>query len=130
MGWTDIKRRKVDILFSQYVRSKANWTCVYCRKVCKVGNQNIGRLDASHYFSRRIENTRFDVDNVNALCSKCHRDLGGHTKDENQIYDLWMKKKLGEEGYKNLKIRANVWKRRDDFLDELYVKQLLRELEN
>src|SRR3990172_4457816 len=101
MGWNDLKRRKTDIAFSNYIREKAGWRCEYCGKICKVNGGWVAQLDASHYFSRRHESTRFDPDNVHALCSSDHKRMGGYTpsssssrKGESE-YDLWMKKKLG-----------------------------------
>lgn len=89
----------------------------------------IHQLDASHYWSRRHEGTRFDPDNVHSLCSSCHRELGGHTRKENGKYDKWIKSKLGIRKYALLKVRANTYCKRDDVLQEIIIKKLIQELE-
>ena len=114
MGWHNIKRRKTDILFSNYIREKAGWRCEKCGKLCKIKGEWIAQLEASHYFSRKRESTRFDPENVYALCTPCHKRMGSHTLKEDGEYDLWVKEKLGERGYKLLKLRANTTGKRDD----------------
>lgn len=128
MSWYQVKRHPADIIFSQYIRQKANHTCEKCGKVCRVGRETLAQLDASHYWSRSHENTRFDETNVSALCSTCHRRMGGHTREENGEYDLWMKEKLGEEGYNLLKVSANTYKKRDRYMSQLIAKELLNSL--
>lgn len=129
MSWHTIKRRKVDIMFADYIKKKAKFCCEKCGKLCKVGDEWVAQLDASHYFSRRKENVRHDSRNVYALCSSCHRRMGGYTRDENGEYDLWVKAKLGNNEYQLLKWDANKYKKKDDKLTELYVRQLLKELD-
>jgi hypothetical protein len=55
--------------------------------------------------------------------------MGEYKRDENGEYDLWMKELLGEKGYRNLKIRANTTKKRDDKLDKLVIQSLIKESE-
>jgi len=55
--------------------------------------------------------------------------LWGHG-DERQAYIDFMKKRLGEEGFELLAARAHEYKKRDDRLDELGIKNLMLELEN
>ncbi len=128
MSWHNIKRRKPDILFSNYIREKAKWRCEYCNKLCKIDGQSIYQLEASHYWSRRHESVRYDPRNVHALCANCHRNLGGYTRNENGEYDLWMKEKLGEKEYKLLKLEANRSGKKDDKLAIIYIKELMKEL--
>lgn len=128
MSWHTIKIRKADKMFSDYIREKSGWKCEYCGKICRVNGGWVGHLDASHYFSRRHESTRFDPQNVHALCPSCHRRMGGYTRDENGEYDTWMKQKLGDRGYKLLKLRANTYQKKDDKLAELYIQKLMSEI--
>ena len=127
MSWNTIKRRKSDIDFSNYIREKAGWKCEYCGRVCKIGDLKIAQLEASHYFSRSHENTRFDICNVYSMCSSCHKRLGGHRSDEKGEYDVWVKERL-KDGYTLLKIRSSLYKKRDDVLDLMYVRELVKEL--
>ena len=126
MSYHDIKLRPADIKFSLYIRERNDWKCEYCNKVCKINDEWIAKLEASHYFSRRHENTKFDPENVHSLCFSCHKRMGGYTREENSEYDLWMKKILGEKRYKNLKIRANTYKKKDDKMVLLYLNQLIK----
>ncbi len=124
MSYHSIKLRPADIKFSLYIREKRGWRCEFCKKLCKVNGEWVAKLEASHYHSRSHENTRFDEENVRVLCFTCHKNLGGYTRNEQGEYDLWMKKLLGEKGYRNLKIRANTFKRKDDSLILLWLKTL------
>ena len=45
-------------------------------------------------------------------------------------YDPWKKKQLGEHGYQALMVRAHQTGKKDEALARLYVKGLIRELEN
>lgn len=53
--------------------------------------------------------------------------MGEYRRDENGEYDIWMKERLGEEGYKKLKLDANTTARQDPKLWLLYVKQIIKE---
>lgn len=128
MSYYPIKLRPADRLFSDYIREKAKWRCEYCGRLCKIGNEWIYKLEASHYISRGKETTRFDPQNVYALCFTCHKDLGGYTRDENGEYDLWVKKKLGERDYRYLVLRANQVGKRDDFMAMLVIRALIKNL--
>jgi len=60
-----VKRDKVDIVFSNLVRERANHTCECC------GRQ--GRMEASHFYGRRDRKLRWHPDNASCLCHTCHR---------------------------------------------------------
>ena len=128
MGYYDIKLRRSDILFSLYLRAKRRWRCEYCGRMCRdfTGTTIFYKLETSHYFSRSHENTRYDEENCRVLCFTCHKRMGGHTREENGEYDLWMKKLLGEQRYKMLCVRANTYRQKDEKLALLYVKQLIK----
>ncbi len=127
-GWNTIKRDKADVAFSNYIREKRNWTCEFCNKKCRYGENTVAQLDASHYYSRSHENVRFDEDNVRVLCNPCHKRMGGHTKNENGEYDMWMKDVLGEGGYNELTIRANMYKKKDRAMELIIIKELIKTL--
>lgn len=123
MSWNKITIKPADRLFSNFIREQAGFRCQKCGKLCKVGNEWIGRLEASHYFSRGHGNTRFDPQNVYSLCSACHKRMGGYTNKEDGEYDLWVKSLLGSD-YEKLRIRAYAYHRKDDKMDLLIVKAL------
>lgn len=122
MSYNDIKLRPADTKFSLFIRETAGWRCEYCGKLCRVNGQWICKLEVSHYHGRGHENTRFDPENVHSLCFTCHKRMGGYTRDENGEYDLWMKELLGVTRYNQLKIRANLYKKKDDSLIILWLK--------
>ena len=78
----------------------------------------------SHYWGRGRENTRFDEDNCISLCSlPCHQSWGhGDGREE---YTEFMKKRLGKKGFEDLMLRAHIYKKKDDQMDELYIRELL-----
>lgn len=127
MGFYPIKRNRADVLFSDYIRKKASWRCEKCKKVCKVEGVWIASLQASHYHVRNHWNTRYDERNVIALCATCHDRMGEYKNAEDGEYDLFMKERLGERGYKQLKIDANTTAHRDKDLWLRYVKQIINE---
>lgn len=124
MSYYRVKIRKTDRMWSRYIRDKAGGKCEYCGKVCEVNGEVIKKLECSHYFGRKNESVRFDPENTYALCFTCHKELGGHTRLENGEYDQWVRKRLGDKRYKLLKIRANSYKKRDDKLDEIIIKNI------
>ncbi len=121
MSFFKVKLRKTDKLWSKYIRRRDNWTCQKCGRVYTGKKQNLG---VSHYWGRGRENTRFDEDNCISLCSlPCHQSWGhGDGRSE---YTEFMKKRLGEQGYDDLMLRAHMRKDRDDVTDELYIRELL-----
>lgn len=129
MGWHRIQRNPNDILFSNFVREKADWTCEYCHKVCKIGEEWVAQLEASHYISRGKWSTRYDIENVYALCGSCHKRMGGYKRSEDGEYDKWVKERLGEKAYRKLIIRANTPnpQMKDKVLVKMYIKTLIND---
>lgn len=84
----------LDRLFSSYIRIKAGGVCEYCGRM--------GRVETSHFHGRRKGSTRYDEDNVVALCHSCHMYLQEHPN----IHSEWFEKRLGSERYELLNIRA------------------------
>ncbi len=109
-----IKIRPADKLFSDYIRSRDNWRCQRCKKKYEPPTSG---LHCSHYFGRARENTRFDPEN----CNGCHQ-LWGHG-DLRDDYTEYMVKKLGEQAFKKLKIRAFTYRKKDDALIILWLKE-------
>ena len=119
------KLRKTDRLFRQYILRFYNYTCARCHT--RYAPDNCRGLHVSHYWSRSRENTRFDIENVSLLCYGCHIAWGhGDQRDE---YTDHMRTKLGERRFEMLRARAHTYKRRDDKLDEVAIKEMLKELE-
>lgn len=123
MGWNTIKIDRADSVFSEYIRRR-DGKCVRCGRRGE-GEKGVDGLQASHYWSRRHENTRFDPENVDALCAGCHRLWGG---DDREQYANFKKRQLGEVGYKLLLLRCNQYCRRDRKLSLMQAKLLLKSL--
>jgi len=87
----NIKRDKVDKLFSHAIRERDNWTCQRCQKYFPEG---IGRkhIHCSHIFSRRHRATRWEPYNAVAHCFKCHEYLGGNPV----IFNAWAREYWGD----------------------------------
>lgn len=118
-----IKRRKSDMLYSLYIRRKANWKCEACGKQYEEGAQG---LHASHFWGRAAESVRFDDENVSAHCFSCHQKFTANP----EMHRQWKIKQLGEERYKILMVRAHTTRKRDDKLQEIIAKELLASLQN
>lgn len=93
-------------------------------------------LQASHYFKVGFENVRFDEENVDTLCYRCH--YGAYTIQKNGFigweydsdgYREFKLAQLGEQRFKALEIRARLYRgwRIPELLEirDLYDKKLL-----
>lgn len=85
-----IKRDKRDDIFSKLVRERANHTCECCGKHCGPDHSG-GRLDCSHFFSRRHKSTRWEPLNAGAHCFACHQRLGENPVD----FAKWIEEHIG-----------------------------------
>ena len=115
-----IKIYKADIVFSQFIRTRDNWTCVAC------GNRfyppDTQGLDCSHYWGRARWRTRFDTENCDSLCVSCHFKWGG---DGRYLYEEFKKKQLGTSGFNALMVRAHTYKKKDWEMALIEAEQLL-----
>jgi len=116
-----IKIHKADIIFSKYIRSRDNWTCQACGK--PFSPDSAQGLDCSHFWGRGRWNTRFDPENCDALCTRCHFKWGG---DERYLYEKFKRKQLGSTGFNALMVRAYSYKKRDWKMALIKVKELLK----
>ena len=120
-----IRIDKADRVFSQYIRLRDK-RCVRCGSRVELNAQGLPiSHQASHYFSRGKESTRFEISNVDTLCFFCHMKWGG---DEREEYRAFKIKQLGEEGFKKLDILAHTLKKKDRKLAYIVAKQLLKEV--
>ena len=104
-----VKIRQSDKLFSQYLRKKRGYKCEYDGRFFEGG---IG-LTVSHFHGRRKESVRFDEENCDILCFVHHQYF-----EENPLeYVGWKKKRMSEQAFKLLTIRAESYKKRDDKMD-------------
>lgn len=112
-----IKLSPLDILFSRCVRLMADNHCDYCGRW-----KGIYALQTSHFHGRRKASTRYDFDNVCAVCYSCHNYFHEHPNK----HDAFMRKRLGSGRYELLNIRAEtILKRTSPDKEEL--KRSLKE---
>jgi len=88
---------KLDKLFSDYMKEKAESMCFKCHKV----KSNMG---VSHHFSRTYIGTKWTVANCDWAGWDCHQII---EKDKKGWYKSYMIKKLGKEGFDMLEIKAH-----------------------
>lgn len=126
MSFGNIKIDAADKTFSIYVRLRDK-CCVSCKRIGErdMDGRAIVGLQASHYWSRRHESTRFDPENVDALCIYCHQQWGGDYRDQ---YKAFKVKQLGKKGYDLLELRHNQYQKRDRKLALIVAKALLKEI--
>lgn len=120
MTWHKIKIDACDKLFSKIIRERDKH-CIRCGKV--------DNLQCSHYWGRRMESVRFDLQNADTLCPSCH-DRWEHQKEIrilNKVvmgeYALWKIKQLGQNGYNLLKLRAHTFKKKDRKMEMIRLKE-------
>lgn len=118
-----IKLDKADIMFSKYIR-KRDGKCMRCKR-SGTGKDGIEGLQASHYFGRRSEGTRFDPCNVDALCAGCHQYWGSDDKEGYRDFKI---KQLGENGFKMLQVSWRTYHKKDRKLAYLIAKKLYESL--
>lgn len=120
MGFRKIRRDPADALFSLFIRWRDGWTCQKCGKKFEAGAQN---LHCSHFWGRGRENTRFDPENADAICSFDHEAFG---KDP-ALYCEWKIQRIGEEAYNKLRIRAEMRCKRDRKAQVIYWRARLKQ---
>lgn len=103
-------KAKADTLFSKIVRLRDR-CCVICG--------TMDNLQCAHGFTRNHYPTRWDEDNAWALCR------GHHVYYTHQpiLWDDWMREKLGDEKYQELRMKAIGTTGRTDY------KELIERLE-
>ena len=113
-----IKLFPLDLLFSKYIKTKANFTCEYCGKQ---GSQ----LHCHHgVVGGRYRNTRYEEDNCACVCVSCHWFLG----DFPQINTAFFQKRIGSDRVEQLQILARSKTRIDTDTIGEEIKRRLAEL--
>lgn len=90
MSFGGVKRDKHDIIFSDLVRMRVNWSCEVCGKFFPEGTRQ--GLHCSHLFGRRYRGTRWCPDNAFSMCFRCHQTLGENPVD----FHIWARQRLGD----------------------------------
>lgn len=129
MGWYKAKANPNDVKFSVFIRTRDNWKCQYGFK-CGMNidySENKGGLDNSHFQKRGKWSVRYDPENCDAACKKCHYFIENHPEGQKTLEE-WKKRQLGEKRYNLLLMRANTPGKRDDKLTKIIVAELMKQL--
>ena len=116
-------RKKLDNLFSEYVRRRALQSVHGCER-CLTGKTDYHQLDCAHMFSRNKRSTRWDIDNAAGLCSGCHRFLDDNAYEKVEFF----KKRLGDKAFKYLFARASRPAKVNAAAIRLFLQQKLKEV--
>lgn len=120
-----IKRDYADEYFSRYIR-KRDKECKRCHSAVQFNDVGLPvSHQASHFFGRAKESTRFDPDNVDTLCHGCHQHWGSADREGYRQFKLTQ---LGQKEYDSLVIRAGTYKKKDRAMSLLEAKALLKSL--
>lgn len=120
----NIKRRKSDELFSQYIRMRDR-ACQRCGSPVEFNAKGLPiSHQASHFQGRGKEATRFDPENVDTLCGGCHMYLGANPYE----HTAWQIKKKGIDAVNAIVLRSNGYKKRDDKMECIIWRQAIKEL--
>ena len=102
MGKSKRKRTNLELadeLYRQIIRSKG-----FCERCGKREN-----LQTAHIISRSYHQVRHDLDNSFCLCDGCHRYFTNRPIE----FETFVKSKIGEAHYQELKDRAIDYKKID-----------------
>lgn len=123
--------KKLDRIFSKFIRLRDTkqydfkyGKCISCGRI-----MTYAQLDCGHFYSRIHRNTRYDEDNCHIECHYCNRMSADHLikYQENLI------KKIGQQRFDLLKVKASMTCKRSAFELELLIKEYekkVKELEN
>ena len=120
-----IKRTKWDVVFSNYIRYRDNWTCQRCDKKYEPLSP---ALHCSHFYGRRSWATRIEPANAMALCMGCHLHV---TSFPMEHVNLWESKFTKEEtDHINFLHNQSLIKKRDIATEEKLqeLKQMLNDV--
>lgn len=122
-----IKISSADKAFSDYIRTRDNWTCQRCKKRYdpNVAIQRMA-LHCSHFKGRGKEATRFDPLNADALCYGCHRYF---TANPDEHY-MWQVTRKGLKTVEKIILASNGYKKKSERkLEAIYWRNELKKLE-
>ena len=119
-----IKPDKADQMFSKAIRLRDK-KCVRCHSPVRFNDQGVPvSHQASHFYGRSRESTRFSLDNVDTLCHGCHKIWGS---DDKEAYRDFKVKQLGKKGFQALTVEAMTIKKKDRKMAYIIAKKLFEE---
>jgi hypothetical protein len=118
-----IKIDAADKEFSIAVRLRDR-KCMRCGSLVEFNVLGIPKThQASHYFGRGQESTRFDLENVDTLCYGCHIIWGSKDREDYRAFKI---KQLGENRFNLLLLRSKTTCNKDRKFELLKAKQLVQ----
>ena len=122
-----IKIDKADEIFSQVVRIRDK-ACKRCGSLVQFNDKGLPiSHQNSHYFGRKKETVRFDLENCDTLCHGCHQYWGS---DDRESYRAFKIHQLGMNRFNLLTIRANQTTKKDRKMSLIIAKQQLKNIMN
>lgn len=122
-----IKITPADKAFSDYIRTRDNWTCQRCGGYYDplISTKRMG-LHCSHFKGRGKESTRFEPLNADALCYGCHRYF---TAMPDEHY-MWQVSRKGQDVVDRVILASNGYKKKSERpLEAKYWREELKKLE-
>ena len=110
IGMGKIKIDAADRAFSEYIRTRDQWTCQRCHKRY---DESVSRdrmaLHCSHFQGRGKEATRFEPLNADALCYGCHQYFTSHPGE----HLAWQTQRKGQATVDAIVLQSNTYKKKD-----------------
>jgi len=116
-----VKIDAADKAFSQYVRTRDNWTCQRCQTSY---TPPTSALHCSHFMGRGKEGTRFEPMNADALCYGCHMYFTAHPAE----HVAWQVDRKGQSMVDQLIVQSNTYKKKDRKMEALIWRQALKDI--
>ena len=120
-----IKLDPLDKIYSEFIRCRAIKLVHGCER-CLTWKEKYTDLQTAHFYGRSKKNLRYDIDNGVGLCGACHMYFHSHPNE----FTEWFKAHLGEGAFDLLNARTRVTEKVDKELVTLFLRQLIKELEN
>lgn len=101
-------RKRLDSLLRMHVLWRAQGRCERCGAIggsAKGGKEGVVVLQVAHFKSRRLEATRWHLENVCCLCKGCHFMWAHHEPDQ---FSAWWLERIGVDGMERLN---ELWKK-------------------
>lgn len=118
-----IRIDKADKVFSQAIRCRDR-KCMRCGSPVKFNSKGLPvSHQASHYFGRGQESTRFELNDVDTLCMACHRYWGSDHREDYRNFKI---KQLGQKGFDLLILQSKSPKKKDREMSLIIAKELLK----
>jgi len=93
----------LDQVFAFYIKCRDDWRCVFCG--VHFSFTDTKNLHCSHYHLRQHQGTRYNEENCDAFCRRCHERLEKQTKKGQEYYN-WKIMKLGGSKFGELLLLA------------------------